>query len=53
MARKEYDVAFIYAGQAVGLVNEQQPAGEIIRQLGEGAEQVLRERYNSLFSGSL
>jgi nitronate monooxygenase len=53
MARKDYDVAFIYAGQAVGLVNEQQPAGEIIRQLGEGAEQVLRERYNSLFSGSL
>lgn len=40
--RRDYEVAFIYAGQAVGLVTQQQPAGDIIRRLGDGAEHLLR-----------
>jgi len=43
-----YDLACIYAGEAVGLVNQQQPAAEIIRQLGDGAEQLLRDRCHTL-----
>jgi nitronate monooxygenase len=45
---RDYDLAFIYAGQAVGLVTQQQPAGDIIRHLGDGAEDLLRERYHTL-----
>ncbi len=48
IAVRNYDLAFIYAGEAVGLVNRQQPAAEIIRQLGEGAEELLRNRCSSL-----
>jgi nitronate monooxygenase len=40
--QRDYEVAFIYAGQAVGLVTQQQPAGDIIRRLGDGAEHLLR-----------
>ena len=43
-----YDLAYIYAGEAVGLVNQQQPAAEITRQLGDGAEQLLRDRCHTL-----
>ena len=49
--RKDYDLAFIYAGEAVGLVTQQQPAGEVIRQLGDGAEQLLHTRYRALIEG--
>ena len=49
--RKDYDLAFIYAGEAVGLVAQQQPAGDIIRQLGEGAEQLLQARYRAVIEG--
>lgn len=45
---RNYELAFIYAGEAVGLVNRQQPAAEIVRHLGEGAEELLRSRYSSL-----
>src|SRR5205823_164362 len=45
---KNYDLAYIYAGEAVGLVNRQQPAAEVIRQLGDGAEQLLRDRCSKL-----
>ncbi|MFL5629427.1 MAG: NAD(P)H-dependent flavin oxidoreductase [Ktedonobacteraceae bacterium] len=48
VASKNYDLAYIYAGEAVGLVKREQPAAEVIRQLGEGAEQLLRERCNKL-----
>jgi nitronate monooxygenase len=41
---RDYEVAFIYAGQAVGLLTQQQPAGTIIRDLGDGAEDMLRGR---------
>jgi nitronate monooxygenase len=44
IASKHYDLAYIYAGQAVGLVTHQQPAAEVIQQLGDGAERLLRER---------
>lgn len=47
---KDFDLAYIYAGQAVGLVKQQQSALDIIRQLGDGAEQLLSERYHTLFS---
>jgi nitronate monooxygenase len=42
--RREFDVAFIYAGEGVGLVSEARPALDVIRDLGEGAERLLRER---------
>ncbi len=51
IAAKNYDLAHIYAGQAVGLVSQQQSAGDIIRHLGEGAERLLRERATSLLDG--
>lgn len=45
---KDFDLAFIYAGQAVGMVRQQSSAVDIIRQLGDGAEQLLGERYREL-----
>lgn len=48
IANKNYDLAHIYAGEAVGLVTEQRPAGQVIQQLGEGAERLLRQRQRSL-----
>lgn len=50
IAARNYELAFIYAGEAVGLVNDQQPAAEVIRRLGEGAEELLRARCSSLFA---
>jgi len=44
IASENYDLAYIYAGQAVGLVTQQQPAAEVIQQLGDGAERLLRDR---------
>lgn len=44
VASKDYDLAYIYAGEAVGLVTQQQSAGDVIRYLGDGAERLLRER---------
>jgi nitronate monooxygenase len=51
IASKNYDLAHIYAGEAVGLVNRQRPAGEVIQDLGEGAERLLRERSALLLAG--
>jgi nitronate monooxygenase len=48
IAHKNYDLAFIYAGEAVGLVGQQRPAADVIRHLGEGTEQLLAERYAQL-----
>jgi nitronate monooxygenase len=44
----DYDTAVIYAGQAVGLIREERPAGEVVRSIGEGAEALLRERCREL-----
>jgi nitronate monooxygenase len=48
---KNYDLAHIYAGEAVGLVTRQQSAGEVIRSLGDGAERLLRDRSIRLLEG--
>src|SRR5205823_10683637 len=50
IASKNYDFAYIYAGQAVGLVTQQQPAEEVIQHLGDGAERLLRDRSALLLS---
>jgi len=50
IASKNYDLAYIYAGQAVGLVTQQQPAAEVIQHLGDGAERLLRDRSALLLS---
>jgi nitronate monooxygenase len=51
IAAKDYDLAYIYAGEAVGLVTQEQSAGEVIQRLGDGAEELLRKRY-SMLAGS-
>ncbi len=42
--RGDYRLAHIYAGQAVGLVQAARPAGEVVREIAEGAEVLLRAR---------
>lgn len=48
ISQKNYDLAFIYAGEAVGLIAKQQPAAQVIQHLGEGAERLLKDRYTQL-----
>lgn len=48
VAEKNYSIANIYAGEAVGLVNEARSAAEVVRALGNGAEELLRERLHTL-----
>ncbi len=50
IANKNYDLAYIYAGEAVGLVMREQPAAEVIRHLGGGAEQLLRDLSGKLLA---
>lgn len=52
MKRRDYEIAFIYAGQASGLVTQQQPAGDIIRHLGDGAEHLLRTHCQRVLEGA-
>lgn len=52
IANKNYDLAYIYAGQAVGLVTRQQSAGDVIQYLGEEAERLLRDRFSLLLEGA-
>jgi nitronate monooxygenase len=40
----DYDTAYVYAGQAVGLVRRSLPAAEVVRDLGEGAARLLSQR---------
>ena len=44
----DYDTAYIYAGQAVGLVHRSLPAAEVVRGLGEGAACLLSQRLEQL-----
>ena len=37
-------------GEAVGMVRQQRPAGEVIQQLGDGAERLLRGRFSWLLT---
>jgi NAD(P)H-dependent flavin oxidoreductase YrpB (nitropropane dioxygenase family) len=39
----EVEAMALYAGQSVGLVTRIQPASEIVRELAEEAERVLRQ----------
>lgn len=43
-AVRDHDVAVIYAGQAVGLVKSERSAEEVVREIGDGAERLLRRR---------
>jgi nitronate monooxygenase len=52
VASKNYDLAYIYAGEAAGLVTSQQSAGEVIASLGDGAERLLRARATQLLEGA-
>ena len=47
-AAGDYEVAVIYAGQGAALVQRERPAAEIVRELCEGAEALLRARSASL-----
>jgi NAD(P)H-dependent flavin oxidoreductase YrpB (nitropropane dioxygenase family) len=40
--RGDYDIAYQYAGQAVGLVTGEHPAAEVVAGLAAGAERLLR-----------
>src|SRR5437588_2602063 len=51
VASKNYGLAYIYAGDAVGLVARQQFAGEVSQYLREGAERLLRDRFTRLLGG--
>ncbi|MDQ2744282.1 MAG: nitronate monooxygenase [Chloroflexota bacterium] len=39
---RDHDIAVIYAGQAAGLITSERPAGEVVRDIGDGAEAMLR-----------
>jgi nitronate monooxygenase len=45
---RDYDIAVIYAGQAVGLVRQERSAGEVVREIGEGAETMLRDLFTRM-----
>lgn len=47
-SRGDYDIAVIYAGEAVGLIHAERSAAEIVREIGEGAEALLRRRRSEL-----
>jgi len=51
-ARGDYDTDYIYAGQAVGLVDREASAADVVRLLGDGAEAILRERLTTLLAGT-
>jgi nitronate monooxygenase len=53
VAAKDFSLAFIYAGQSVGTITRERPAAEVIAEIGDGAEALLRSRFASLLaSGS-
>lgn len=50
---QNYDLAYIYAGEVIGLVERVRPAAAVVENLGHGAEALLRRRYETLLSGQL
>lgn len=46
--RGDYAIDYLYAGQSVGLVNGTHAAGDVVKVLGQGAEQWLRHRLVTL-----
>ena len=47
-AAGDFDKAYIYAGQAVGLLERERAVAEVIADIGDGAELILRERCKQL-----
>ncbi len=47
--RGDYDIDCVYVGQAVGLVNATRSAEDVVKTLGEGTEEWLRQRMATLF----
>ena len=47
-SRGDHDVAVIYAGEAVGLIQGEHSAAQIVREIGEDAEALLRRRQTEL-----
>jgi nitronate monooxygenase len=45
---RDYDITSIFAGQAVGMLDRRRSAEEVVRSLGDGAEQLLRSRAGEL-----
>ena len=50
--QRDTEVAAVYMGQGVGDVTAIRPAAEVLRDICEGAERVLRERPGELLAGS-
>ncbi len=48
-ALRDYDVTSIFTGQAAGMLLRPRPAVEVLSELGDGAEALLRERLQNLF----
>ena len=46
---RDFRIAHLYAGQSVGTLDRERAAGDVIRDLGDGAETLLRERLERLF----
>ncbi len=49
--RGDYTIDYLYAGHAIGLVNQERSAADLVRWLGDEAETHLRRRTHSLLSG--
>ena len=47
----DIDSMALFAGQAVGLVNELKTAGALVRELADGASRLIEQRLSSLVSG--
>lgn len=45
---RDYEIAVIYAGEAVGQVTRERPAADVVREIGDGAEALLRESCSQL-----
>jgi nitronate monooxygenase len=48
VAKDDFDIAPVMTGQVVGLLRHARPAGDIITELAEGAELILRSRVPDL-----
>ncbi|MDE2571433.1 MAG: nitronate monooxygenase, partial [bacterium] len=49
-AERNYDLWQIYAGEAVGMLHRARPAEQVIAELCDGAERLLRERASKLLA---
>jgi nitronate monooxygenase len=47
-ASKDFDVTYIYAGQSIGMIERERAAADVVREIGDGAESILRERLTSV-----